>query len=104
MGGPVSVGKSDEIEEGDARAFQVDDHLIGVARVNGELLAFSDICTHRQCNLTAGGEIDGTYIQCECHGSTFDMKTGEVIEGPATEPIEVFEVSETDGEIRLSVD
>jgi 3-phenylpropionate/trans-cinnamate dioxygenase ferredoxin component len=99
----VTVGKSDEIDEGDATAFQVGDKLIGVARVGGELLAFSDICTHRQCNLTSGGEIEGTSIQCECHGSTFDMKTGEVLEGPATETIEVFQVAEVDGEIRLGV-
>ena len=104
MGDLVTVGKSDEIREGNATAFQVGDHLIGVARVNGELLAFSDICTHRQCNLTAGGEINGTTIECECHGSTFDMKTGEVVEGPAMEPIEVFEVAEVDGQIRLSAD
>ena len=28
--------------------------------------------------------------------STFNMGTGEVIEGPATEPIEVYPVSEQD--------
>jgi 3-phenylpropionate/trans-cinnamate dioxygenase ferredoxin component len=100
----VTVGKSGEIGEGDANSFQVGDRLVGVARVDGALLAFSDICTHRGCNLTAGGEIDGTTIQCECHGSTFDMKTGEVVEGPATEPIEVFQVAEVDGEIRVGVD
>jgi len=98
----VTVGKSDEIEEGEATAFQVGDRLIGVSRVNGELLAFSDICTHRQCNLTSGGEISGTTIECECHGSTFDMTTGEVVEGPAEDPIETFAVREENGEIQLS--
>jgi 3-phenylpropionate/trans-cinnamate dioxygenase ferredoxin subunit len=71
--------------------------------VGGELLAFSDICTHRGCNLTSGGEIDGTVIECECHGSQFDMKTGEVVEGPAEDPIATFEIREEDGEIQVSV-
>jgi 3-phenylpropionate/trans-cinnamate dioxygenase ferredoxin subunit len=97
----VSVGKSEEIGEGEAKAFQVGDQLVGVARVNGVLLAFSDICTHRQCNLTSGGEIDGTVIECECHGSQFDMKTGEVVEGPAEDPIATFEVREENGEIKV---
>jgi 3-phenylpropionate/trans-cinnamate dioxygenase ferredoxin component len=97
----VSVGKSEEIAEGEAKAFQVGEQLVGVARVNGELLAFSDICTHRQCNLTSGGEIDGTVIECECHGSQFDMKTGEVVEGPAEDPIATFEVREENGEIKV---
>ena len=102
MGEFVTVAKSDEVGEGDARAFQVGEQLIGVVRVGGELLAFSDICTHRQCNLTAGGEIDGSVIECECHGSRFDMKTGEVVEGPAAAPIATFEVREDGGEIQVS--
>ena len=52
---------------------------IAVARVGGTLYAFSDICTHRRCNLANGGEIDGTSIECECHGSVFSMETGEVL-------------------------
>ncbi|MBI3647302.1 MAG: Rieske 2Fe-2S domain-containing protein [Actinobacteria bacterium] len=98
----VTVGRSDEIGEGKTKAFQVGAQLVGIARVGGELLAFSDICTHRQCNLTSGGEIEGTVIDCECHGSRFDMKTGEVVEGPATEPLATFEVTEENGEIQVN--
>jgi 3-phenylpropionate/trans-cinnamate dioxygenase ferredoxin subunit len=98
----VTVGKSDEIREGDTSAFQVGDKQIAVARVDGELLAFSDICTHRGCNLSSGGEIEGTTIECECHGSVFDMKTGEVVEGPAMDPIQTFAVREESDQIQLS--
>ena len=79
----ITVGKADEIAEGDATAFDANGEQVAVSRVNGELHAFSDICTHRGCNLSLGGEIDGTAIECECHGSVFDMVTGEVINGPA---------------------
>ncbi len=99
----VTVGKSDEIPEGEVRAFQVGAQLVAVSRVGGELLAFGDICTHRQCNLSAGGEIDGTVIECECHGSQFDMRTGEVVQGPAEEPIPTFPVREQDGELQVEV-
>ena len=76
---------------------------IGVARIEGTVYAFSDVCTHRGCTLTAGGELDGTQIQCECHGSVFSVATGEVIEGPATEPIEVYPAQEVDGAIQIEV-
>ena len=99
----VTVAKADEVGEGEAKAFQVGDKLVGVVRSGGELLAFGDICTHRQCNLTSGGEIEGTVIECECHGSRFDMKTGEVVDGPATEPIPVFQVRDEGGELQVSV-
>jgi len=103
MGEFVTVAKSDQIGEGQARAFQVGDQLVAVARSGGAVFAFSDICTHRQCNLSSGGEIDGNVIECECHGSQFNMGTGEVVNGPATEPIATFDVRDEGGELQVSV-
>ena len=97
----ITVGKADEVAEGDANAFDVNGVQIAAARVDGALLAFSDICTHRQCNLSLGGEIDGTTIQCECHGSIFEMTSGAVVQGPATEPIATYPVSEDGGELKI---
>jgi 3-phenylpropionate/trans-cinnamate dioxygenase ferredoxin subunit len=97
----ITVGKPDEVAEGDANAFDVNGAQIAVARVDGNLYAFSDICTHRECNLSLGGEIDGTTIECECHGSIFEMTDGEVVQGPATEPIATFPVSEDGGELKI---
>lgn len=98
----VTVGRADEIEEGEAKAFPLNGVEIAVSRVAGTLYAFSDICTHRQCNLSLGGEIEGTSITCECHGSMFDMTTGEVLEGPATEPIATFPVREESGGLQIA--
>jgi nitrite reductase/ring-hydroxylating ferredoxin subunit len=97
----ITVGKADEIAEGDATAFDVGGVEIAVARSGGALYAFSDICTHRACNLANGGEIDGTTIECECHGSMFEMATGDVVEGPATEPIQTYPVSDEGGDLRI---
>jgi 3-phenylpropionate/trans-cinnamate dioxygenase ferredoxin subunit len=99
----VTVGDADEVPEGEAKAFDVSGAEIAVARVDGQLYAFSDICTHRHCNLAMGGEIDGTTIECECHGSQFEMKTGEVVNPPATEPLETYEAREVDGHIQVGV-
>jgi len=97
----VTVGRAGVIGEGEAMAFPVKGEEIAVARVDGTLYAFSDICTHRRCNLAMGGEIEGTSITCECHGSRFDMATGEVLEGPATAPIATFQVRESGGELQV---
>ena len=97
----VKVGRADEVPEGEAKAFDVNGQEIAVARTGGTLYAFSDICTHRRCNLSMGGEIDGTSITCECHGSMFDIGTGEVLEGPATEPIATFVVRDEGGELQI---
>lgn len=103
MGEWVTVGRAEEIVEGEAKAFDVGGSEIAVGRSGGTLYAFSDICTHRHCNLANGGEIEGSTIECECHGSVFDMGTGEVKEGPATEPIATFGVSDEGGELKVEV-
>jgi nitrite reductase/ring-hydroxylating ferredoxin subunit len=97
----VSVGGAGEVEEGSATAFEVGGQEVAVARAGGVLYAFSDICTHRGCNLSTEGEITGTEIQCGCHGSVFSMQTGAVIEGPAEEPVRTFGVREQDGQIQI---
>ncbi|HEX6261752.1 MAG TPA: non-heme iron oxygenase ferredoxin subunit [Actinomycetota bacterium] len=81
-----------DIPEGEVRAFEVGDAEIAVANVGSELLAFSNVCTHQQCSLD-DGDLEDASIICACHGSQFDLRTGEVISPPATEPIEVYGVA-----------
>ena len=46
---------------------------------------------------SSGGLLTGTTVMCQCHGSRFDITTGVVIDGPATQPLNVYEVREVDG-------
>jgi nitrite reductase/ring-hydroxylating ferredoxin subunit len=99
----VDVSASGDVPEGAAKGFAIEGAEIAVARVDGTLYAFSDICSHRRCNLSPGGEIVGTTIECECHGSVFSMVTGQAEGPPATEPIPVYPVREADGRIQVEV-
>jgi nitrite reductase/ring-hydroxylating ferredoxin subunit len=38
------------------------------------------------------GTLEGYEIECSCHGSKFDVRTGEVTSSPATEPESAYEV------------
>jgi Rieske Fe-S protein len=49
----------------------------------GKVVAFSAVCTHQQCVVAAAGN----EFHCPCHGSMFDAATGDVIQGPALEPL-----------------
>ena len=75
---------------------------ISVARVDDRLYAFDDLCTcaEKPCPLS-GGLLTGTTLMCQCHGSRFDVTTGALINGPAMEPLNVYEVQEVDGEIQI---
>lgn len=37
------------------------------------------------CNLS-DGELIGDTVKCPCHASVFNVKTGEVVKGPARDP------------------
>jgi len=75
---------------------------ISVARAGDRLYAFDDLCTcgDRSCPLS-GGLLTGTTLMCQCHGSRFDITTGAVITGPATESLHGYEVREVDGDIQI---
>jgi Rieske Fe-S protein len=57
---------------------------------------FSAICTHQGCTVAS---VSGGTINCACHGSKFDAKTGEVVNGPAQLPLEPVDVEERDGAV-----
>ena len=75
---------------------------ISFAHFDGRVYAFDDLCTcgSEPCPLS-GGLRTGSTIMCQCHGSRFDITTGAVINGPATEPLIVHEVQEENGEIQI---
>ena len=96
------VGSKDDIPDGEMRSFQVGGEQIAVANVDGSFHAFGDVCTHQQCSLS-DGDLEGTTVTCPCHGSQFEVTTGNVLNGPATLPVDSYEVSEEGGELRIGI-
>jgi nitrite reductase/ring-hydroxylating ferredoxin subunit len=82
----VRIENAGNIAAGQMRVFDVAGTKVNIASVDGELHAFDDTCTHRACSL-AKGKLDGTTVTCPCHGSQFDVTTGEVLRGPAQQPV-----------------
>ena len=85
------VGRADDLKEGEMQAFDVGGTQIAVANVAGTFYAFGDTCTHMHCSL-AGGDLEETIVICPCHGSEFDVTSGEVRRGPARAPVGAYEV------------
>ena len=82
----VRVGSSKDVAAGKMRAFKVEGTPVNVANVGGHLYAFDDTCTHSGCSLAAG-MLYGTTVTCPCHGSQFDVTSGNVLRGPAQRPV-----------------
>jgi nitrite reductase/ring-hydroxylating ferredoxin subunit len=75
---------------------------VSVARTGGKLYAFDDLCKHEGCPLSSG-LLTGTTLMCQCHGSQYDITSGAVLRGPATEPLATYEVRERTGKIQVRV-
>lgn len=98
----VKVGSEGAVAEGEMSSFGAADRMIAIANVEGDLHAFDDVCTHQGCSL-AEGDLDGTIVECPCHGSQFDVTTGEAIGGPATDPVDVFQLRVEGGEVQVLI-
>lgn len=89
-------------EEGELTVVTVDSRPVAVAASGGRLYAFDDTCTHQQCSLSEG-EVEGGSVVCPCHGGTFDMTTGKVLDGPPPSPITAYAAELVDGVLELQL-
>ena len=99
-----TVAPSDAVPDGSVVPYYLRDRKlrVSIARVGGHLYAFDDLCTcsAAPCPLS-GGLLTGTTLMCQCHGSRFDITTGAVINGPASEPLHRYDAQDVDGNIRV---
>lgn len=97
----VTVANADELREDELMGTSVDDVPMLVANAGGEYRAVGDICPHAGCLLSEGW-IEGEAVECSCHGSVFDLRTGEVVQPPAEEPVPVYDVRVEGGDVQVA--
>ena len=74
-----------------------------LVRTAGEVFAVHDACTHGAVPLS-DGEVDQCTIECWLHGSRFDLRTGEALDLPATEPVRTFPTRVIGGAVYVEID
>lgn len=89
----------------------VDDYAVGdldpigggaaVGRDTRGFFAISTVCTHRGCDMASRGVVGGDGLECDCHGSEFEVD-GSVRRGPAVRRLPFYAVTIAAG--RISVD
>ena len=87
----VQAAKVGELSPGELKLVQEGDKEIVLLNVGGELYAVDNECTHAGCDL-ADGDLEGDILECACHGSKFNVKTGAVENPPAEEPVATYTV------------
>ena len=100
----VAVCALDDLAPGTARKFDVGGRPVAVVRIGDDVYAIGDTCSHAEVSLSEGEVYaDTCEIECIKHGSTFDLKTGEPLTLPATQPVPVYDVVVEDGQVVVSV-
>jgi nitrite reductase/ring-hydroxylating ferredoxin subunit len=94
---------AEEIAPGSCKSGVIDGKQVTIFNLEGKLYATQAECTHRGGPLCEGA-IWGEIVTCPWHGSEFNIRTGEVITGPADEPLETYDVSVEGGKIVLGVE
>ncbi|MDQ3901273.1 MAG: FAD-dependent oxidoreductase [Actinomycetota bacterium] len=88
----LAVGQLGDLSVGTGGMVQVDGQTVGAYRDPSDTIhAVSITCTHLGCSLKwNSAELSW---DCPCHGSRFTY-TGEVIEGPATQPLKQIPIED----------
>jgi len=82
----------DSIVEGKPIKLSKNGKEICVARVGNEVFAIEDNCSHQDAALSEG-EQNGYKIECWLHSAEFDLRTGDALTPPASQPVKTYQVS-----------
>lgn len=77
-------------------------HAIAIYRQNGQLFATQDRCTHAMASLSEGW-LEGYEVFCPVHDARFDIRTGQALCFPATDPLVTYEVVANDNGNEIEV-
>ena len=87
----VVIASTKDVPPGKMKGIRAKGKVMLLANLNGEYFAIGNVCTHEGCTVS-DGTLQGEKVQCPCHGSTFDVRTGAVLKGPAEKPEPLFKL------------
>ncbi len=99
----VRVCSTEDVPKGTAISADIGGVQVAIVHAHDDnFYAIYDECSHEQVALSEG-EIEDCTLECWLHGSPFDLRTGEPLCLPATEPLPVYPVEVRDGDIYVDI-
>jgi nitrite reductase/ring-hydroxylating ferredoxin subunit len=99
--GELLLTALDQLGNRDLAPFDVSGTRIAIANVDGAFYAFGTPARIRVLARRGGPRSDD--VTCACHGSQFNVTTGDVVRGPAREPVRSYPVRLEGGTVRVEV-
>ena len=101
--GWVRAASRGDLPQGEVLGVEVAGRPIALYDVDGNVFATDNICTHAYARLSDGW-LDGDLIECPLHAARFEVRTGKVLDPPATEDLKTYPVRLVDDEIQVKLD
>ncbi|KZO98995.1 hypothetical protein CALVIDRAFT_544533 [Calocera viscosa TUFC12733] len=83
--------------------FGADDQKVLVSRIGDKVYATSAFCTHYGAPLVKGVLAANGRVTCPWHSACFDVKTGDIEDGPGRDAIHCFRVVLSDDKSKITV-
>ncbi|HKP18182.1 MAG TPA: non-heme iron oxygenase ferredoxin subunit [Gaiellaceae bacterium] len=100
----LDVCPVEELPPGEVKIVHAGLVSVGVYNLGGEFYAIEDRCSHDDGPLCEGEfDPESGVVICPRHGANFDIRNGDALTLPATEPVEVFPVRVVDGVVKVQV-
>ena len=96
--GWVPVCEADAIKNGETLRVDWNGTILTIARQADKVYAFQEFCTHRYGPLSEG-KLQDHQVECPWHRSCFDIRTGNVVEGPAKVDLKTYSAEIRAGKI-----
>jgi Rieske Fe-S protein len=99
--GGISIGTTADLPVGGSLAFSdsVGNPGFALQPKAGTYLAYSAVCTHQGC--TVGYDQAANQFACPCHGALFSGASGDVVRGPAKDPLQRYSIAESGGTLYI---
>ena len=98
----VPIPEAEQLGNGETLRVEIDKLVMTITRIDNQLCAFQEFCTHRFGPLSEGS-LHGFNVQCPWHNSCFDVRTGKVTNGPAKVDLKTFKIEKRDGKVGVLV-
>jgi nitrite reductase/ring-hydroxylating ferredoxin subunit len=98
----VPILSSDELAPGAMRHVRAGGLDLVAVHAGDEVHVLENVCPHAGAPLH-GGTLDGFCLTCPWHGSQFDVRTGDVVRGPATQGLRRYPARAHDGWLVIDV-
>ena len=88
----VDLGPAAEVLEGRPKCATANGKPYALFQVGGKFFCLDNRCTHVGGPLCRGS-MNASIVTCPLHGSRFDVRTGQVVGGPAQSSVRAYSVS-----------